>query len=288
MPHIWLDYCIIGGEKVKNEIRLVCVDLDGTLLKNNKTIGSKTIAAAKKAAEKGIEIVPVTGRPLSGLPQCVKVLPGVHYAVTSNGACVTEIASGRRIYGAPLSNQKSLQIMNLLNSHGYLFEAFADDVGYIEPALMEKYRQKFTGTPVGDYIFGSRRVVPDIRALFEAENKCADEIFINLPNESERDSLADLLAADETLGFCRLEKNFLEVLHRGTDKGTALEFLCSYFKIGRENAAAFGDNDNDLPLLAAAGLPVAMGNASEKVKNLAKTVTETNENDGVAMLLAQF
>ena len=143
--------------------------------------------------------------------------------------------------------------MNLLNSHGYLFEAFADDVGYIEPALMEKYRQKFTGTPVGDYIFGSRRVVPDIRALFEAENKCADEIFINLPNESERDSLADLLAADETLGFCRLEKNFLEVLHRGTDKGTALEFLCSYFKIGMENAAAFGDNDNDLPLLAAAG-----------------------------------
>ena len=273
---------------MKNEIRLVCVDLDGTLLKNNKTIGSKTIAAAKKAAEKGIEIVPVTGRPLSGLPQCVKVLPGVHYAVTSNGACVTEIASGRRVYGAPLSNQKSLQIMNLLNSHGYLFEAFADDVGYIEPALMEKYRQKFAGTPVGEYIFGSRRVVPDIRALFEAENKCADEIFINLPNESERDSLADLLAADETLGFCRLEKNFLEVLHRGTDKGTALEFLCSYFKIGRENAAAFGDNDNDLPLLAAAGLPVAMGNASEKVKNLAKTVTETNENDGVAMLLAQF
>ena len=194
---------------MKNEIRLVCVDLDGTLLKNNKTIGSKTIAAAKKAAEKGIEIVPVTGRPLAG-------------------------------------------------------------------------------TPVGEYIFGSRRVVPDIRALFEAENKCADEIFINLPNESERDSLADLLAADETLGFCRLEKNFLEVLHRGTDKGTALEFLCSYFKIGRENAAAFGDNDNDLPLLAAAGLPVAMGNASEKVKNLAKTVTETNENDGVAMLLAQF
>ena len=285
---IWLDYCIIGGEKVKNEIRLVCVDLDGTLLKNNKTIGSKTIAAAKKAAEKGIEIVPVTGRPLSGLPQCVKVLPGVHYAVTSNGACVTEIASGRRIYGAPLSNQKSLQIMNLLNSHGYLFEAFADDVGYIEPALMEKYRQKFAGTPVGEYIFSSRRLVPDIRALFEVENKCADEIFINLPNESERDSLADLLAADETLGFCRLEKNFLEVLHRGTDKGTALEFLCSYFKIGRENAAAFGDNDNDLPLLAAAGLPVAMGNASEKVKNLAKTVTETNENDGVAMLLAQF
>ncbi|UKI22456.1 MAG: HAD hydrolase family protein [Anaerotruncus sp.] len=53
-------------------------------------------------------------------------------------------------------------------------------------------------------------------------------------------------------------------MHRGTDKGAALEFLCSYFKIGRENAAAFGDNDNDLPLLAAAGLPVAMGNASEK------------------------
>ena len=193
---------------MKNEIRLVCVDLDGTLLKNNKTIGSKTIAAAKKAAEKGIEIVPVTGRPLSGLPQCVKVLPGVHYAVTSNGACVTEIASGRRIYGAPLSNQKSLQIMNLLNSHGYLFEAFADDVGYIEPALMEKYRQKFAGTPVGDYIFGSRRVVPDIRALFEAENKCADEIFINLPNESERDSLADLLARMKRSAFAALKRIF--------------------------------------------------------------------------------
>ncbi|UKI22457.1 MAG: hypothetical protein L6V88_08985 [Anaerotruncus sp.] len=54
---------------------------------------------------------------------------------------------------------------------------------------------------MANIFFGSRRAVPDIRALFEADNKCADEIFINLPNQSERDSLADLLAADETLGF---------------------------------------------------------------------------------------
>ena len=61
-----------------------------------------------------------------------------------------------------------------------------------------------------------------------------------------------------------------------------------YFNVKKENTAAFGDNENDLPLLEAAGMSVAMGNASEKVKNLAKAVTETNENDGVAVLLAQF
>lgn len=273
---------------MNEKIKLVCVDLDGTLLKNDKTISEKTISAAKQAAERGIEIVPVTGRPLSGLPQAVKRLPGVRYAVTSNGACITELRSGRKIYSAPLPNRKSVEIMHLLNEKGCLYEAFADDVGYIESALMEKYRQKFTGTPVGDYIFGSRKLVPDICALFESEKKCADEIFINLPCEEERNLLASYLSSDSSLDFCLLEKNFLEVLNCGTNKGRALGFLCSYFNVKKENTAAFGDNENDLPLLEAAGMSVAMGNASEKVKNLAKAVTETNENDGVAVLLAQF
>ncbi len=178
---------------MNEKIKLVCVDLDGTLLKNDKTISEKTISAAKQAAERGIEIVPVTGRPLSGLPQAVKRLPGVHCAVTSNGACITELCSGKKIYSAPLPNIKSVEIMHFLNEKGCLYEAFGDDVGYIRVPLRKIQAKIHRHTHWGLY-FPILAGLCLIYALFlNPKKKCANEIFINLPCEKERKFLASYL-----------------------------------------------------------------------------------------------
>lgn len=267
------------------DIKLAAFDLDGTLLKNDKTLSPATLAAIKSAAQRGIVLVPVTGRPLSGLPSAIIQIPEIRYVVTTNGAVITDLKSGAEVYHAPISAGKSLEILRLLRAGEYACEVFADGVGYTEPAVFEQYMQKYSGTPVGDYIASSRRVTENICALFEEKNKCADEVFVQAPTEEMQTELRGLLGADPALRLCLFGGSFAEVTAYGTDKGSALHFLCKLLGIKREQTIAFGDMPNDLSLLKAAGVSVAMGNAQQELKNCADIVAETNENDGVAKVL---
>lgn len=271
----------------KNKIRLVGLDLDGTLLKNDKTISARTEESLKNAAGRGILLVPVTGRPLSGVPECVGHI-GAEYVITTNGARITEMKSGKCIYSAPIGHEKTASLLSALSAQKIACEAFADGAGYVEKEVMQAYMAKYGGTPVGEYIRSSRKVVESVRGLFAEQKKCADEIFISCVSSEQREELAERFAGDGDLQVCRLEDAFLEITARSTDKGTAFEFLCKRLGIKKENTAAFGDNSNDFAFFSAAGLSVAMGNASEFVKSMADITADTNENDGVAKLLDSF
>ena len=127
-----------------------------------------------------------------------------------------------------------------------------------------------------------------VQVMDSAKAAGADEIFARLENGARRDMLARELEGDCGLKLCLLEKNFLEITDRKTDKGAAFEFLCGKLGIKKENTAAFGDNSNDLPLLKAAGTFIAMGNAPQELKNAADYAADTNDNDGVAKILNKF
>ena len=152
--------------KPKNKILLAGIDLDGTLLRNDKTISSFTAEAMINAARRGICLVPVTGRPLSVIPQCVLQLGVCDYAVTTNGAVITDLRTGECVYGAPITHSKTVLIMKELDEAGISYEAFADGFGYLSPAVMEKYKRKYESTPVGDYIKVSRKIVQAPAAEF--------------------------------------------------------------------------------------------------------------------------
>lgn len=271
--------------KTRKRIRLIGLDLDGTLLRDDKTISAFTEKSLAAAAGRGITLVPITGRPLSGIPECVTGLGVFDYAVTTNGAAVTRLKTGECVYSAPLPHEKTIAVMKKLLSAGVSFEAFANGCGYISPAVMAEYNQKYAGTPVGEYIQRSRRVVEDPLGEFERGGLCADEIFISCKDERERKALADGFGADEELQLCMLEDKFLEITRRGTDKGSALEWLCALLGVDKDCTAVFGDNANDAPLLRAAGLFVAMGNARDDLKSVADMVADTNEHDGVAKII---
>lgn len=272
----------------ENKILLAGLDLDGTLLKNDKTISAFTAAAMRSARTRGIQLVPVTGRPLSGIPKCVTELGVCDYAITTNGAAITDLKTGKRVYSAPIGHEKTVLLMKTLEKNGVLFEAFANGFGFLKPELMERYDHKYKNTPVGDYIHFSRKIAEDPLQLFSNEEKCADEIFISCKRREERDRLAEKFAADREIQLCRLEDTFLEITRRGAEKGTAFLHLCALLGIDRKHTAAFGDNANDLSLVKAAGVFIAMGNAAEEFKSQANVVADTNEQDGVAKMLNKF
>lgn len=270
------------------KIMLTGIDLDGTLLRNDKTISRFTADAMISAASRGIRLVPVTGRPLSGIPKCVTDLGVCDYAVTTNGAAITDLKTGKRVYSAPIEHEKTVLLMKSLDESGISYEAFADGVGYLKPELMERYNRKYGSSPIGEYIRSSRKVTEAPVAEFVNGKKCADEIFISCQSRSERDSLAERFGNDGEIQLCLLEDTFLELTRRGTDKGTAFLHLCAMLGIEKKNTAAFGDNSNDVSLVRSAGIFVAMGNASPVFRAGADIVADTNENDGVAKILNKF
>lgn len=271
--------------ELKNKISLVGVDLDGTLLRNDKTISEETKKAVKSAFERGITVVPVTGRPLCGIPQFILDMPEIRYVISTNGARITDINADKTVYESPLSKEKTAQLIEYTTDCGYDFEAFSEGIGYIEPALMKKHLEAYGNSPVADYIKTSRKTVESIKEFFEKTEKCADEIFITLSDRAKRDELFEKMSSDREIQLCCLEERFLEVTKKGTDKGTAFDYLREMLGIEKNATAAFGDNDNDSLFLKSAAVSVVMGNAADKLKNCADIIAPSNEDDGVAFIL---
>lgn len=271
--------------ELKNKISLVGVDLDGTLLRNDKTISEETKKAVKSAFERGITVVPVTGRPLCGIPLFILDMPEMRYVISTNGARITDIKADKTVYESPLSKEKTAQLIEYTTDCGYDFEAFAEGIGYIEPALMKKHIEAYGNSPVADYIKTSRKTVESIKEFFEKTEKCADEIFITLSDSAKRDELFEKMSPDREIQLCCLEERFLEVTKKGTDKGTAFNYLREMLGIDKNATAAFGDNDNDSLFLKSAAVSVVMGNAADKLKKCADIIAPSNEDDGVAFIL---
>lgn len=266
-------------------IKFVGVDLDGTLLRDDKTLCDGAEKLINSLAERGIHFVPITGRPYSGIPGCVKRLDAVEYIISSNGAKIMEAKTDRELFSFSLSNNKTLELISIMRNNNCMFEVFADHVGYAEKELYDYYVREFTDTPIGDYIFSSRKITPSLEALFEGTDRQADEVFIDCRNPQARDDILKSIAGVSGISHCSLGDRFLEILKQGTDKGEAMAVLCDYLGVGLEETIAFGDGENDLQFLEKAGVAVAMENAFPCIKEKADIITKSNNDNGVCEIL---
>ena len=274
--------------KNKKSIRLIGVDLDGTLLNDDKQLcdgARETISAAKA---RGIHLVPITGRPLTGIPDCIRQVPEIEYYICSNGAQIVDAATGESLYSYTIDNARCRKIISALRTLDCKFEPFADGVGYAEPDVYNYYKETFENTPLADYIFSSRKVAENLEALFADGTRCADEFFVNCSDEATRTALIRLMDGIGGLQYCNLGDRFIEITNKGTDKGEALEALCRHLGIAVENTMAFGDGENDLLFLEKAGIAVAMGNAFPSVKEKADIIADTNNDNGVCKIIQQL
>lgn len=267
------------------DIKLIGLDLDGTLLHEDKQVSKSTIEYLEHLADKGIEIVPITGRPFSGIPKEVRSIKGVNFVITSNGSQIINNHTGKSLFEHPLSNKQTKDIICTLNAFDCLYEVFYDNFGNCDEKVFDHFKKVYTGTPLGDYIFSSRKVENNLLSVFENSQKCADEVFVICQDERQRKQIKAQTDKIPNIEYCLIADRFLEITNAGTHKGNALKELCDYLKIDLKNTIAFGDGENDIEFLAKAGISVAMGNAKDIVKQNADIITDTNDNDGVEKAL---
>lgn len=267
------------------DIRLIGVDLDGTLLTDDKELTPELKNKIIDLCQKGIHFVPITGRPLTGIPDCLNEIEELEYVITSNGSQITHFKTGTPLFSFPISNSKANEIISILEGRDCMYEVFADGVGYIKQDEFEFHKSRFDGTPFGEYLFKSRKVVPSILELFLGTQKDADEVFILCNSQADRDELVEIFKGINGIQLCIIADKFLEITKENTNKGNALAVLCDYFGISLSQTIAFGDGENDLQFLERAGISVAMENAVDEVKKKADFVTKSNNENGVLEVL---
>ena len=272
-----------------HKIKLIALDLDGTLLGTDKQLSAENAAALEQAAERGIEIVPATGRFFRGMPQVIQSLPYVHYAITVNGAQVYDIQKQKTVCASELSWQRAVSVMERLDALNVIYDCYQDGWGYMTQALYDK-AEAFAPTVHNlEMIKKLRTPVPELKAYLREQARGVQKIQIFFQDMALRAEMLEALPQEfPDLAVTTSIVNNIEINSRGATKGTALKRLSEYLGVPTAQTMAFGDDANDITMLEEAGIGVAMGNAGEAVKAAADFITLDCDNDGVAHAIQHY
>ncbi len=268
------------------DIRLIAVDLDGTLLKNDKTLSPATIRAVAQAAAAGVEVAFATGRSLCECGELLARLPDVRYAVTCTGAQVLDCRTGREIFFSPLPTRLFQTIWQRLRDVDMLFEVFQGQ-RILVPGDAFRQVERFEAISGNPVIHLTRTPVEDFDGFVANLETPATKIHIYFPDTATRDEAWDRIR-DLDVYSCTSDPVDLEIMAPGIDKGTGLSHLAGYLALSPAEIMAVGDSGNDLGMLEYAGVRAVMANGTEDLKALADIIADTNEHDGVARLLNEL
>jgi len=270
------------------DIKMIALDLDGTTLNSAGKLSKHTGEVLEEAGRRGVHVVVSTGRVYTALPEQVKGLSGIHYAITSNGAHINRIGTGESIYDDFLSEKAVVRVAELSKELDAPIEVFTDSKAYIGADYYEDIRINGCPHRNAEYVLWSRRPVPDIIAvLLENKHKIENVNFCFRSIEH----LEESRAAVEAIPEATITSSFLTNLEVGgpnTSKKTALIALMKMLGVEREQLMCCGDAPNDIEMIEFAGLGVAVGNAWGGTKDHADYVTGTNDEDGVAQAIEKF
>jgi len=269
-------------------IKLIALDLDGTTLTDDKHISEATRQALEEAAENGVNVVIATGRTFSAVPEEVFSVRGIRYVMTSNGAMITDTWNDEVIYENHLAPSAVENVVALLKQYDFMVETFVGGVAYIDRRFYEGIRDCKIGYRHMEYVLTTRRPVDDLLGFILQNKEHIENININFEYQDDRQMMREkLLQIPDTTLTTAFDTN-LEVGGATTSKASALLHLEKILGVSPDEMMAVGDSPNDMAMMKLAGLPVAMGNAKDEVKEIAVYVTDSNKNDGVAKAVRKF
>ncbi len=270
------------------KFRLLAMDLDGTLLRSDKTISKETKELISSLYDRGIYFVPSTGRTHLELPEAVMEIAHLRYAITCNGGGVYDYEEQRYIFNFTIDKElgervlkacDSLPVYQTIVSEGnryILTEADGEFADYVvtkaAPGIVDKAEK-------------SRDLVATLRELTAGLQK----IFLYSKDEELTPDIISALNKEfPELFITTSGPIFIEVNASGIDKGRTLRLLCEHLGLTIEESIAFGDAGNDLAMLKAAGYAIVPEDGTDEVKAVADLFCDSCNNDGVLKALLQL
>ena len=275
-------------ELLKKSIKLVAMDLDGTTFDSAGDISERTVATLEEAACLGVHIVVSTGRSYASLPEHIKDVNGIEYAITSNGAHVNIVHTGEEIYSDFLDPKVVEEIVKLKDDTGADIEVFINGRAYTDESYYNDVKENGCPYRNAAYVIWSRRPVPDINAMMQEHKTEIENVNLIYPDldllEEAKPKVNALKNATITSSFI----NNIEIGGPNTSKKTALLWLMDRLGVDSEELMCCGDAPNDIAMVELAGIGVAVANAWGGLKDHADYITGSNDDDGVAMAIEKF
>lgn len=267
---------------------MIGLDMDGTLLNDNKEITPYTKRVLEQAMEEGVLVLLATGRPISAIQRELSVFPKMKYAVTANGGRIVDLTTKKDIYTSLLPVDRAEKVLDVLADYDNMYEIFVDGVGYTKKSCMEHLENYFENPSMIEYVLKTRNDVEDVKEALLQMNQPVDKVHGVFAKVSDREAAMERMQSIEGITASGAFDNSIEVNMEGTNKGQALLRLGEILGIKREEIMACGDGMNDYEMLKAVGFGVAMENGNPKLKEIADYVTVSNNEDGVAKAIESF
>jgi len=277
---------------MESKIKLICIDMDGTLLNSNHEVSEENKTAIKKAYDMGINIAICTGRIFLSARHYADLIGINAPVIASNGAFIKNGYMDEPIYENPLSKEMAIDIYRIVKKYGLTIHFNTWNVLFMETPAPEDHA----------YVVMNRDLPEEKRVNFII-NENLDEAIQNYEGNilkaiviENSDNKEKLWAAKEEikdtfrdkLHVVSSGKNNFEVMVGSVSKGNAVAYLADMLNITQEEVMCIGDSENDLSMINYAGIGVAMGNGLDMVKEAADFVTDTNDNSGVAKAINHF
>ena len=270
------------------EIKMIALDMDGTLLDSQKKLSERNRRALAACAARGIQIVPATGRAVHGIYPEIKAMPGVRYAIATNGGVVADLSEEKNLQTCAISNVQTLRILRMIEKYPAMYDPYIEGWAITQPEFIEHLDRYGISPVMQKMVHATRKVVPNIIRFVEESKKEAEKINVFLGDMEEREKLRRELEQIDGLFISSSLYNNLEINRKEATKGNAILWLSGYLGIPRESVMAFGDGGNDVSMLKEAGIGVAMENGVDEAKAAADYITVSNDADGVAAALECF
>ena len=269
-----------------HDYKLIALDLDGTLLNSNKQLSAENAAALRLASSRGVQIVPTTGRFFDGMPQVIRALPYLNYAITINGAQVQDLRSGEIVYRAELPLPRALAILEYLDTLPVIYDCYCGNWGWMTRAMQEQAAQFISDPHSLKMVRELRTPVDELKSYLRARGEAVQKLQLFVKDPSCRPAvMAELERRFPGIAASTSLANNIELNDAAANKGDAVRALAAHLGLSMAQTISFGDGSNDLSMIRACGLGVAMANACPAVLAAADHVTASCDEDGVAAVI---
>lgn len=261
---------------------LFATDLDGTIIPRGGRISADALDALTKVLERGVTLVPATGRCLENLPPEILSLPDLRYCITSNGAVLMDLVDNRPLMQSLIPWEQAAQLLRQIRGEGIYSCVYAGNRMYNRTQLPD-----FMLRP--DYLADVfyRNPVEDLPGFIERNHLGAETIFVAVWDPEPREEVRKMLSGIDGIVVTSSSMRNLEINALGTNKGEALAWLARRLGIGRDRIIVAGDNENDLEMLRCGGHTVVPEGSTREALALADDVVASCKEGGVVRFIRE-
>ena len=268
--------------------RVLACDMDGTILKDDKTISQETIDELKRITDEGVIFLPSTGRTHRELPTAIRDLPFIHYALCCNGGAIYNYLEGKYIYEKTIPFDLTLEVLEYSKNLPLYAAVVVNGQRIVTGDENDEICEYVRKVAVPDILFNFIGAY-DVKKAFEQKKQGAQKILFYVAEGYDRQSIQnDLSTRFPELAVSTSGPLFIEVNIKGVDKGEALKDFCKLMNIPIEESIAFGDAQNDISMLKAAGMSVVTANGTDETKKYADMICPSNNDDGVCKTIKEI